>query len=128
VDSRTTSAAVAGALAALVGGLLWVLAWVVAGPFAWWPGAVLLALAAVAVGAGLVDRGAVPLRLLVGACLAVLFAALLAVVGGLAGAGGSERVDGVVGAVLAAVGALVLGREVRRRPRTERRRAGAHAR
>ena len=119
MDRGTTPAAVSGALAALVGGALWLLAWAGLGPFAWWPGAVLLGLAAVAVGAGLVDRGAAPLRLVVGVCLAVLCVALLAVVGGLAGAGGSEAVDGVVGAVAAAVGALLLGREVRRRRRDD---------
>ncbi len=72
-------------------------------------------LAAVAVGAGLVDRGAAPLRLVVGVCLAVLGWALLAVVGGVAGAGGSERVDGIVGAVLAVLGAVVVGRALRGR-------------
>lgn len=115
MDRSTTSAAVAGALAALVGGLLWVVAWIGVGAFAWWPGAVLLALAAVAVGAGLVDRGAAPLRAVVGVCLAVLGWALLTVVGGVAGTGGSERVDGIVGAVLAVLAAVVVRRELRRR-------------
>ena len=119
MDRGTTHPAVGGALAALVGGVLWLLAWAGPGPLAWWPGAVLLGLAAVAVGAGLVDRGAAPLRLVVGVCLAVLCVALLAVVGGLAGAGGSEAVDGVVGAVAAVLGALVLAREVRRRRRDD---------
>ncbi|ANH38268.1 hypothetical protein I601_1837 [Nocardioides dokdonensis FR1436] len=115
MDRSTTSAAVAGALAALVGGLLWVLAWIGVGGFAWWPGAVLLVLAAVAVGAGLVDRGATPLRVVVGVCLAVLGWALLTVVGGVVGTGGSERVDGIAGAVLAALGAVVVGRALRGR-------------
>ncbi|WP_341230194.1 hypothetical protein [Nocardioides salarius] len=119
MDRGTTPAAVGGALAALVGGALWLLAWAGPGPLAWWPGAALLALAAVALGAGLVDRGAAPLRLVVGVCLAVLCVALLAVVGGLAGAGGSASVDAVVGALTAALGALVLAREVRRRRRDD---------
>ena len=123
MDRGTTSAAVAGALAALVGGLLWVLAWAGVGPLAWWPGAVLLVLAAVAVGAGLVDRGAAPLRLVVGLCLAVLGWALLAVVGGGSGVvdgDAAARVDGLVGAVAALLGLLVLGRELRRRHRGDR--------
>ena len=103
MDRGTTPAAVGGALAALVGGALWLLAWAGPGPLAWWPGAALLALAAVALGAGLVDRGAAPLRLVVGVCLAVLCVALLA----------------VVGAITAALGALVLAREVRRRRRDD---------
>ena len=63
-----------------------------------------------------------------GLCLAVLGWALLTVVGGVTATDGSPRVDAVVGAAAAVLGAAVLGRELRRRAADPADRQGSRAR
>ena len=115
-----TGAAVAG----LLGGLAWLAAYVLdqtdraaAADVVGWAGVVLLAVAVVGAGAGLVRRSATWLRVVVALCFALLVWSLLALLGG--GSGGTG-IDAVAGAVAAVVSTVVLGR---RRPS-----AGSHAR
>lgn len=109
-----TGAAVAG----LLGGLCWVVAlWVDA--FAW-VGALLLAVAVLGAGAGLVSRSAVWLRCIVAVCFLALVGSVVQVLRD----GLDDRVVlTVCGAVAFVVAAVVLTR----RPPVESRSRGAHA-
>jgi len=104
--------------AGLLGGLCWVGAlW--ADVLAW-PGAVLLALAVLGAGAGLVSRSAVWLRVIVAVCFLALVASVLEVL--------RENLDDQ--AVLAAAGAaafVVAALALARRPERESRHRGSHA-
>ena len=121
------------AIAGLVGGLCWIGADVVdassggglAGALTVL-GAVLLAVAVVAAGAGLVSRSATWLRVVVAVCFAALVGSVLQV---LRQGGDPEAVDALAGVVAVAVSALLL---VRRPPAPQeaptRQRRGSHAR
>lgn len=112
--------------AAVVGGGLWVVRWVAGQDALLWPGAVLLTVVALGLGAALVRP--VPLRVVVGGCLALLCWSLAVVLG----LDGEAWRGGVVGAAAVLAAALAWART--RTPAGaapyvgERRRAGAHAR
>ena len=105
----------AAALAGLLGGVAWIAAFVLdkmdrAGPadIAAGIGLVLLAVAAVAAGAGLVSRSASWLRVVVAICFALLVWSVLQVLSD----GINERlVQGLAGLVGAVVGLVVLARK-----------------
>ncbi|GAA2137528.1 hypothetical protein GCM10009844_04660 [Nocardioides koreensis] len=120
-------------LAGLVGGLCWVARFVmdlggsgtgVVADGLYVVGAVLLAGALVAAGAGLVSTSAIWLRAIVAVAFPLLVWSVLEV---LHEGGNPRAVDGAFGAVVAVVAAVQLTRS---RPKRERptRRAGAHAR
>ncbi|GAA1145963.1 hypothetical protein [Nocardioides aquiterrae] len=106
------------AVAGLLGGLCWVgVLWVDALA---WPGAVLLALAVLGTGAGLVSRSAVWLRVLVAVCFLALVASVLQVLrDGL----DDRAVLPAAGAVAFVAAALALARRPERPPA----RRGSHA-
>ena len=106
------------AVAGVLGGLCWVGAWWV-GALA--PvGAVLLAVAALGAGAGLVSRSTQWLRILVAVCFLALVGSVVEV---LRENGDDQVVLAVVGVLAAIVGAAVLARH----PRGAQRGRGAHA-
>jgi hypothetical protein len=117
----------------LVGGLCWLARFVLdlngsgtggAADVLRWTGLVLLAVALVAMGAGLVSRSAVWLRSMVAVAFPLLVWSVLEV---LHPAGDPEGIDGVFG--LVAMGVAVPGLIRARSPRAGRTRAaGAHAR
>jgi hypothetical protein len=108
----------AAVVAGLVGGLCWVGAlW--ADPLAW-VGALLLAVAALGAGAGLVSRGATWLRRIVAVCLLALAGSVVEV---LRESLDDRAVLAGVGAVAFAVAALALSR----RPPVGTRSRGTHA-
>ena len=106
------------AVAGLLGGLCWVGALWVDGLV--WVGTVLLALAVLGAGAGLVSRSATWLRLIVAVCFLALVASVLEVL--------RENVDqDPLLAVAGAVAALVAVVALVRRPSSAHRHRGAHA-
>jgi hypothetical protein len=108
----------AAAVAGLLGGLCWVVApWVDALA---WPGAVLLAVAVLGAGAGLVSRSAVWLRCLVAVCFLALVGSVLQVLRDSLDDQGVLAVAGVA-AVVVSVAALA------RRPEPVARSRGSHA-
>ena len=110
---------VVAALAAVLGGLIWLAVPWWGGPGLWWSGFVLLALACLTLGAALVSRGR-SLRLLV----ATAFLALVGCVWMLVrDSGDATAVDVVTGAAALAAGLVGL-RWLRRQ---QRRAAAAHA-
>jgi len=108
-----------GPVAGLLGGLCWVTRWVgdlAGGAGGWgdsfrWAGIGLLAVALAVVGAGLVSRSALWLRLLVAVAFPLLVGSLCSVVGGGGDAVALEGVFGLLAVVLAA-GFLVVGHRV----------------
>ena len=106
-----------GAVAGLLGGLCWLVPWVVdlvGGPPDWgtalhWAGLALLGVALVVVGAGLVSRSALWLRVLVAIAFPLLAWSLYSV---LRGSAGSLVLDGVLGLLVVAlsVAAILAGR------------------
>jgi hypothetical protein len=118
-----------GMVSGVLGGLCWLARWVIdlaeltSDPreALYWAGAGLLALAFLGYGMGLVKKGALWLRLIVGVAFPVLVWSVLEVLR----TADPEPVDGVFGAVVAVVSAVLFVR----RPRPEPvRRPGAHAR
>lgn len=112
-------------VAALLGGLLWVVRWLTAeSAFSTglsWGGMVFLTVALVAAGAGLVSSSAPPLRALVAVALPLLVWSVVSVVR----PGDPPLVDGLLGIVALVLGGFCLTRV--ERPRPAARRAGSHA-
>jgi hypothetical protein len=114
----------------LVGGLLWLVRFLLdlagsgsgAADLLYVGGLVLLGVALVGMGMGLVSRSALWLRVIVGIAFPLLVWSVLEV---LHPAGDPQAIDGVVGLVAVVVAALGL---VRARPETRARSAGAHSR
>jgi hypothetical protein len=108
-----------GPVAGLLGGLCWVIRWVgdlAGGAGGWgdsfrWAGIGLLAIALAVVGAALVSRSAVWLRLLVAVAFPLLVGSLYSVV---RGGGDAVALEGVIGllAVVLAAGSLVVSHRV----------------
>ena len=126
MDPRTYARA-----AGLLGGLSWVVRLVLdlngsgsgtPSDLLRWAGLVLLAVALAALGASLVSRSALWLRVIVGVAFPLLVWSVLEV---LHPAGDPEAVDGVFGALAAVVAAVGL---LRSRPPRRRTPAGAHSR
>ena len=117
--------------AGLLGGLSWVVRFVldlngsgtgIAADVLWWAGLVLLAVALAALGASLVSRSALWLRVIVGVAFPLLVWSVLEV---LNPAGDQEAVDGIFGALAAVVAVVGL---LRSRPPRRRSHAGVHSR
>ncbi len=120
-------------LAGLVGGLCWVVRFVmdlgghgtgIAADGLYAIGVLLLAVALVAAGAGLVSTSATWLRVIVAIAFPLLVGSVLEV---LHGGGHSRTIDGIFGLVVAVVAAVQLSRGRPKRARAGRH-AGAHAR
>jgi len=112
-------------LAGLVGGLCWVARFVVGGDGVvggglYYLGAVLVAVALVAAGAGLVSTSATWLRAIVGVAFPLLVWSVLEV---LHQNGNATTIDGVVGLVVAVVAATQLARSKPPKPPTSSRSA-----
>ncbi len=131
---------VLAAVVGVLGGGCWVARWLADDPgwgaAAHWAGVVLLALALAVVGAGLVSRSAVWLRLIVAVAFPALMWSVYAVV---RGTGDSVVLDGVVGAIavvwsLVALGLAQRGRGTSakdggsRHDKPVKRKPGSHAR
>ena len=136
---------VLAAAVGVLGGGCWIARWAAGDP-AWggaahWAGLVLLALALAVVGAGLVSRSALWLRVIVAVAFPALVWSVYTVV---RGSGDGVGLDGVVGAVAVAWSVVVLGLALRSRgggaddaatpvtapkpPRPIKRKPGSHAR
>ena len=122
----------AAPLAGIAGGLCWAARWVADlagsapawGPTARWLGLALLVLALAAGGAGLVSRSAVWLRCLVAVAFPLLMWSVYVV---LRGEGDDVGLDGVLGALAALSGVVVLITSRRAEPADEQPRSGSHA-
>lgn len=122
---------VLAAAAGLLGGACWVVRWVAGEGAAWsdaasWTGLALIGVALAVVGAGLVNRSAVWLRVIVAIAFPLLVWSVLSV---LRGAGDGRVLDGVVGvlAILLALVDLVRSRSGGDGDGPRRPRAGSHA-
>ena len=123
----------AAVLAGLIGGLAWIVAYVLvqldqpnAADATGWAGLVLLGVATLAAGAGLVSRSAGWLRVLVAVCFTLLVWSVLQV---LAEGADEQVVRAVAGAVAVVVGLVVLARQPARAAEPSGQRSGgAHAR
>lgn len=123
---------IAAVIAGLLGGLAWIAAYLL-DRGAWselvdpltWAGLVLLGLATLGAGAGLVSRSAPWLRGLVAICFTLLAGSLLAV---LHDAGDDRTLDALVGLVAMVVSIGVLARRPARPAASARRPGGSHAR
>lgn len=134
---------VLAAVVGVLGGGCWVARWAAGDPVwggaAHWAGLVLLALALAVVGAGLVSRSALWLRVIVAVAFPALVWSVYTVV---RGSGDAVGLDGVVGAVAVAWSVVVLGLALRSRggdegggspspstpPKPVKRKPGSHAR
>ncbi|MGB0102184.1 MAG: hypothetical protein WBP61_18035 [Nocardioides sp.] len=111
--------------AGLLGGLCWIVAAAVEVDALTWAGAVLLALAVLAAGAGLVSSSVLWLRVIVAVCFLALVGSVLQIV---RDGGDPLLVDAAAGAVAVVVAVLVLIRGRRRRGSSSGSYAGSHAR